>query len=280
MLPATYEIIRRIVQDQTGIVLGEGKDALVRARVLPIARAHGMRTVDELCARLTRDRLLQEEVIEAMTTNETMFFRDRSPFDALERVVLPKVIERNRDSRRLSIWSSACSTGQEPYSIAILLHERFPDLAGWDVQILATDLSRKVLDRARDGRYRRVEVGRGLNPDQLVTYFDEQHDLWTIRSHLRQRVQFRYHNLTAPWPRLPRFDVVFLRNVLIYFSPEVKAQVLDRTWAQMNEGGFLFLGASETPPTNALGWRRVPAPRSGCYERLPTQERPYSMPVR
>lgn len=273
MRSTSYELIRQTVREQTGIVLEDGKDSLVRTRLLPIARAHGMRTVDELCAQLDGNRVLQQEVIEAMTTNETRFFRDKVPFDVLVNQVLPDVIRRNQAERSLRIWSSACSTGQEPYSIAMLLHEHFPQLAGWDVQILATDLSRKVLARARSGRYRRVDVGRGLTPEQLADNFEEQNDLWTIRSHLRQRVEFRYHNLTAPWPRLPRFDIVFLRNVLIYFARESKREVLDRTWNQMVDGGYLFLGASETPPPGARGWHRLDAPRSGCYRRLATTAR-------
>ena len=270
----SYEMIRKVVRDQTGIVLEDGKEALLRARLLPIARAYGMRTVDELCGQLPNNRTLHEEVIEAMTTNETRFFRDDAPFNTLVDHIVPDLMVRNAASRSLSIWSAACSTGQEPYSIAILLHERFPELASWDVQILATDLSRKVLERAKLGRYRRVDVGRGLTAQQLQSYFEESRDLWTIKAHLRQNIEFRYHNLTAPWPRLPTFDVVFLRNVLIYFDRNVKREVLDRTWSQMAPSGYLFLGASETPPPDAYGWQRIEAPRSGCYRRLSTQAAP------
>ena len=271
MRRTTYELIRNMVREQTGIVLEDGKHSLVRTRLLPIARAYGLRNVDELCSQLPRNHQLREEVIEAMTTNETRFFRDLVPFAALADVVLPEVIQRRAESRTLSIWSSACSTGQEPYSIAMLIHERFPELAGWNIQILATDLSRKVLARAEEGRYRRVDVGRGLSPEQLARFFDEEHDLWSIKPHLRQRITFRYHNLTVPWPRLPLFDVVFLRNVLIYFDLDVKRQVMQRVWDQTAEQGYLFLGASERPPTQDGGWRQLPIPRSGCYQRMPSR---------
>lgn len=270
MRPTTLELIRAVVRDHSGIVIEEGKESLVQTRLLPLARSRGVRTVDELCSRLPHDRTLREQVIEAMTTNETRFFRDEVPFTLLADKVIPAVMRQNEAARTLRIWSAACATGQEPYSIAIMLFECFPELGGWDVQILATDLSRDVLERAKLGRYRRVEVGRGLSPEQLYRYFDQQGDLWTIKNHLRHRVDFRYHNLTAPWPRLPTFDVVFLRNVLIYFDADTKRKVLERTWRQTAENGFLFLGASERPPHDVHGWERLDAPRSGCYRRLPT----------
>ncbi len=267
MRTATYQLLRSIVSDETGIELEDGKHSLVQTRLLPIARGHGLRSVDELCGRLQSDHGLRSEVIDAMTTNETMFFRDPAVFDGLVTRVLPELLQQRQDTRTLRIWSAACSTGQEPYSVAMLLHEHFPELAGWDVQILATDLSRSVLARAKEARFRRVDVRRGLERRHLDAYFDEDHDLWTLKPHLRNRVEFRPLNLTAPWSRLPVFDVILLRNVLIYFPLEVRRRVLARAARQLADDGYLFLGASETPPAEDGGWRRISLRRGGCYQR-------------
>lgn len=271
MRPSTLEMIRTVVLAESGIAIEEGKESLVQTRLLPLARSRGCRSVDDLCTDLVHDRSLRTAVIEAMTTNETRFFRDEATFALLAEEVLPVMIARNAASKTLRIWSAACATGQEPYSVAMLLHEKFPQLAGWEVQILATDLSRDVLRRAEAGRYRRVEVGRGLSAAQLDEHFAHSDDLWSIKPYLRSRVEFRYHNLTQPWPRLPEFDIALLRNVLIYFDAATKRSVLERMWRQLSPDGYLFLGASERPPRDAPGWRRIEAPRTGCYQRTPSR---------
>jgi len=265
----TFDTIRAIVRDNSSIVLEEDKEYLVESRLGPVVRSQGLADVDALCARLAAGRShdLVDQIVDAMTTNETSFFRDRVPFDVLQKNVLPAVIQDNADRRRLDIWSAACSTGQEPYSVAMLIADHFPELAEWDVRIFASDLSRTVLERAERGEFRQVEVNRGLPAPQLMRHFSRRGITWRINERLRSRVTFDRVNLMDRWPQLPTFDIVLLRNVLIYFDVADKEQVVRRIADQLRPGGFLFLGGSESPPTPPGRWLRVEVPRSGCYQR-------------
>ncbi len=264
MRRATFDAIRSIVRERSSIVLEEDKGYLVESRLAPLVRAQGLPDVDALYDRLNRSDDLAELVVDAMTTNETSFYRDQRPFDVLRTQVLPDVIHHNGRSRRLDIWSAACSTGQEPYSVAMLIADHFPELAEWEVRIVGSDLSRTVLSRAEKGEFRQVEVNRGLTAQQLVRHFTRHGMKWRLNDRIRSRVSFRQLNLTARWPTLPRFDVVLLRNVLIYFDVGDKDRVLARVAEQIRPGGYLFLGGSESPPTPGR-WERVEVPRSGCY---------------
>jgi len=263
---AAFDRIRTLVRDRSAIVLDDGKEYLVEARLAPIAKARGLASIDELSTQLTAAHPeLVEQVVEAMTTNETSFFRDLHPFQALRNHVLPELIKRRERERSLRIWCAACSTGQEPYTVAMLIREHFPQLADWQISITATDLSRVVLDRAREGIYRQLEVNRGLSSAQLVRFFDRSGMDWRLRPEIRNMVRFDTLNLIAPWPALPQADIVFLRNVLIYFDVDVKRQVLGKVRRQLAPDGFLFLGGAETTMNIDGAFERAPFDRAGCY---------------
>jgi chemotaxis protein methyltransferase CheR len=265
---SSFERIRSLVRERSAIVLEPGKEYLVETRLLPIVRARGYRSIDELCQRLHSEGAdLSYEVVEAMTTNETSFFRDISPFEALKQSVLPEIIARRTNERALRIWCAACSTGQEPYSVAMTIRESFPELASWNVQILATDISRQVLDRARSGKFKQVEVNRGLSAQMMVKYFRRSGLEFEIMQQLRDMVRFEELNLVQAWPRLPAFDIVFLRNVLIYFDVETKRSITNKVRQRLSPDGYLFLGGSETLPVEDGSFERLSIPRSGCYRQ-------------
>jgi len=263
---AAFELVRKLVYARAAIVLDPGKEYLVESRLASIARTRGFRDVNELCLRLERREAgLIEEVVEAMTTNETSFFRDHHPFEALRRTVLPELIGRRQQARTLRIWCAACSTGQEPYSVAMLLDEHFPALDSWNVCIRATDIARSVLDRARSGRYRQIEVNRGLSASALVRYFIRDGLEWEIRPEIRRRVRFEHMNLIGGWPASERFDLIFMRNVLIYFDQSTKLAILCKVRELLSHDGYLALGGSETTPYELRAFERVEIARAGLY---------------
>ncbi len=244
-----FDVIREIVYRGAGIVLEPGKEYLVESRMHPILRAHSLSDLGELVTKLQAggSAALQSEVIDAMTTNETSFFRDHHPFETLRTDVLPETIERNRSRRSLRIWCAACSSGQEPYSIAITLQEHFASkINGWQVEILGTDISDEMLEKSSSGAYSELEINRGLPAPLMVKHFQRVGLEWQIKPEVRRLVRFRKMNLVEPWPSLPMFDIVFLRNVLIYFDPDTKRQILGRLRNVLSPGGTLFLGGAET----------------------------------
>jgi chemotaxis protein methyltransferase CheR len=266
-----FDYIRTLVRSKSAIVLEPGKEYLVQARLLPLARKQGLDDVSALVDRLQRgDAALANDVVEAMTTNETSFFRDTHPFELLREEVLPALARTRAIQRTLNIWSAAASTGQEAYSIAMTLREHCAQLATWDVSILGTDLSREVLDKAREGRYAQIEVNRGLPVSLLVKYFDRAGPAWRVKPDLQRGVEFRQLNLMLPFPVLPRMDVVFLRNVLIYFDADTKRDVLTRVRNTMAPDGYLFLGAAETTLQFDGLFERVPRARGNCYRVAPS----------
>lgn len=263
----TFQYVRELVQRRSAIALEPGKDYLVESRLLPLARAQGLESVPQLVQRLKSqpEGPLHAQVVEAMTTNETSFFRDVHPFEVLRSVVLPELIAARAGRRTLRIWSAACSTGQELYSLAILLAEHFPQLESWEVELLGSDLAQGVLDKAAEGRYSQLEVNRGLPAALLVKYFDKEGLSWRVKESLRRRVRLARINLIEPWPPLPRMDVIFLRNVLIYFPPEVKRQILGRMRQRLAPDGALFLGGAETTLGLDDAWQRIPAGKTSFY---------------
>ena len=249
LAPGDLAFVSDLVRRQSANVLDATKGYLVEARLAPVARDHGFGSVTQLIASLrsTHHGPLHDLVVDSMTTNETSFFRDLRPFTVLERHVLPELVERRAAQRTLTIWSAACSSGQEPYSIAMLLRERFPHIAQtWNVRIIASDLSGAMLARAASGRFSQLEINRGLPAALLVKYFVRDGAEWQIRDDVRQMIEFRAVNLVKPWPYLPMADVVFVRNVLIYFDVPTKQHVLDQTLNILRPDGYLFLGAAET----------------------------------
>ncbi len=247
MTPEDFDYLRKMLRERSGLVLSVEKQYLAESRLLPLARRHGFASVGELVQQLKfPSHALATEVVDAMTTNETFFFRDRIPFDLLRDTVMPALLTARSRTRRIRIWCTAASTGQEPYSIAMTLREMGVRLAGFQVDILATDLVAGALDRARDGLYTQFEVQRGLPIQLLIKYFTKVGEMWQIAPDLRAMVQFRPLNLLNDFSALGLFDLVFCRNVLIYFDQPTKISVLNRIARQMPDDGFLVLGAAET----------------------------------
>ncbi len=262
--PADLDFIRGLVREQSAIVLEHDKQYLIETRMQMLARLEGFPSVNHLMVDIRAGKR-HTRVVEAMTTNETSFFRDLLPFEAFRKLVLPELTTNRAGERSLQIWCAACSTGQEPYSIAMLLREYAPSLKEWKLQLLASDLANTVLDRARKATFNQLEVNRGLPAPMLLKYFIKQGAEWQLKDDIRSMVQFRQMNLIAPWPALPAMDVVFLRNVLIYFDVSVKQQILARVRRVLRPDGFLFLGGAETTMNLDDAFERVPFERSGCY---------------
>lgn len=266
MSPTDLKLVCDLVRRGSGIVLDAGKAYLVEARLTMLARRQGYETSDTLLAKLrARDVVAERAVLDAMTTNETSFFRDGKPFEALRQQVMPALIARRAAERRLSIWCAASSTGQEPYAIAMILREHFPELINWQLTFIASDLSRDVLEKAKAGRYTQTDVGRGLPPALLAKYFRKAGADWEVVPELRRMVEFREVNLLGAWPIMPALDLVFLRNVLIYFSLETKQQIFRRLRGAMRPDGYLFLGAAETTLNVDDHFARLPMDESGVY---------------
>jgi chemotaxis protein methyltransferase CheR len=243
---STFESLRKFLYERSGLSLEGDKLYLVESRLLPIAREAGLPDLASLVSRLACDRDLAQSVIDAMTTNETFFFRDRVPFDKFRNVMLPQLLAARSAERRLRIWCAACSTGQEPYSLAMLLDEEARRLTGWTIEILATDLSRRAIESAKQGLYSQFEVQRGLPITLLLRYFQRAGDRWQINEFLRSRVSFREFNLLSDYRALGRFDAIFCRNVLIYFDVPSKRDILARLSRTLARDGFLLMGSAET----------------------------------
>ena len=246
MTPLDYEFLRKLLKERSGLDLSSDKQYLVESRLNPLARRVGLSSIAELVAKIkSGTEALTSEVVEAMTTNETFFFRDRIPFDHLRQTVLPGLVQARANRRALRIWCAACSTGQEPYSIAMRIKE-FAPLAGWRVEIVATDLSHGVLEKSKAGIFSQFEVQRGLPIQMLVKYFTQTGDLWQINADIRAMVQHRQLNLLQDFSHLGSFDVIFCRNVLIYFDQETKTAIFDRLARVLEPDGVLALGAAES----------------------------------
>jgi len=244
-----FDYVSDLARTEAAIVLEAGKEYLVETRLTPLAQREGFASLGAFIQKLRAEvkvNGLHHKAIDALTTNETLFFRDYHPFEELRRSILPAILEQRAGARRLAIWSAACSTGQEPYSLAMLLLDSFPQLAGWDVSILATDLSPTVLNLARQGQYSQFEVNRGLPARFLVNYFTKVEDKWRINDNVKKMVEFRPMNLIQSWPVLPPLDLVFIRNVMIYFDVETKKAILKKIRNCLLPHGYLFLGAAET----------------------------------
>ena len=264
---ADFDYISRYLRAETGIVIEAGKEYLVEARMASLAQKEGFDSIETLFMQLraTTPNGLHRKVVDAMTTNETLFFRDIEPFELMKTTLLPELIEKRRATRRLTIWCAASSTGQEPYSLVMLMREHFPELATWTVDIRATDICSDVLDRARAGRYGQLEVNRGLPARMLVKYFTKVGTEWELQASIRSAVKFSELNLNAPWPALPTCDIVMIRNVMIYFDVPAKRTILARIRGLLAPDGYLFLGAAETTMGLDDAFVRVPSPRAGCY---------------
>ena len=249
MTPQDFDYLRKLLRERSGLVLSAEKQYLAESRLLPVARKHGLAGLGELVGKLkatTAAAPLTVEVIEAMTTNESFFFRDKVPFEHFRLTIMPALLAARAREKRIRIWCTACATGQEPYSLAMSLKGIGPALAGWRVEIVATDLSNEVLAKAKAGIYNQFEVQRGLPIQQLVKFFTQVGEAWQIAEEIRAMVKFRPLNLLADFSSLGTFDLVFCRNVLIYFDQPTKTRALEAIAGQMAPDGMLYLGGAET----------------------------------
>ena len=263
-----FDVICRLLREQSGISLEAGKEYLVETRLAPVLYELKLASIGELIGQLRSHNgfELSRQIVESLVTSETSFFRDTIPFDELRRTVIPDLMNRRRAERRLNIWCAASSTGQEPYSLALLFREHFPELAGWTVSLLASDISRSSLQRARAGLYNQVEAARGL-PDLLRTkYFEQQGTDWQLERSVCRMVDFREINLAGAWPALPQMDLILVRNVMIYFEVETKKSILAKLTRLLPPDGYLLLGGSETTFNLSAEFRRVDTLKSGFYQ--------------
>ena len=260
-----FTFVAQLIRREAAIVLAPGKEYLVEARLLPVARAAGASSVGAFLADLQRrpDPARQRSIVDALTTNETSWFRDREPFTALTDVIVPELVKARAGARKIRVWSAASSSGQEAYSLAITLQEALP--AGWSYEILGSDISSEMINRAQSAEYSQVEVNRGLPAPQLIQYFERDGAHWRVTAPLRRNVSFRLLNLTGPLPSMQPFDVIFLRNVLIYFDVATKKAVLRNVARLLRPDGWLFLGAAETTIGIDDNYERVAAGRTSAY---------------
>jgi len=269
--PVDYEFLRKLLKERSGLDLSPDKQYLVESRLIPLARKVGLPGITELVQKMKAGPdALTAEVVEAMTTNETFFFRDKVPFDHLRDTMLPALLQARASRRSLRIWCAASSTGQEPYSIAMCLKELGSALAGWRVEIIGTDLSQAVLEKSRAGIFSQFEVQRGLPIQMLVKHFTRVGELWQLNADIRAMVQHRQLNLLHDFSHLGTFDVIFCRNVLIYFDQDTKAGIFDRLARVVEPDGVLTLGAAESVVGISDAFKPYPE-RRGLYRPNPAR---------
>jgi len=264
--PADYDYLRKFLKERSGLDLSPDKQYLVESRLLPLARKASLPGIPDLVLKIRNgDGRLATDVVEAMTTNETFFFRDKIPFDHLRNSIVPGLIQARAARKSLRIWSAASSTGQEPFSIAMCLKEMGAALAGWRIEIVATDLSQEVLEKCKTGVYSQFEVQRGLPIQLLMKYFTQASDVWKLNADVRSMVQFRQLNLLQDFTHLGTFDVIFCRNVLIYFDQDTKAVIFERMAKLLEADGTLLLGAAESVVGITDAFRPL-SDRRGLYQ--------------
>ena len=265
MTPPDYEYLRKLLKDQSGLDLSADKQYLIESRLLPLARKSGVPGISELVQKMKAGSAsLVTQVVEAMTTNETFFFRDKVPFDHFRQLIMPEILKARASRKSVRIWCAAGSTGQEPYSLAMCLKEMGAALAGWRTEIIATDLSQEVLEKSKAGIYSQFEVQRGLPIQMLVKYFKQTGEFWQINPDIRSMVQHRQLNLLHDFSQLGTFDVIFCRNVLIYFDQDTKINIFNRLHRATEPDGFLALGAAETVVGLTEAFKPYPE-RRGLY---------------
>ena len=279
MTPPDYEYLRKLLKDRSGLDLSADKQYLIESRLLPLSRKSGLAGISELVQKMKGGSAdITTQVVEAMTTNETFFFRDKVPFDHFRDSIMPEILQARASRKTLRIWCAAGSTGQEPYSLAMCLKEMGAALSGWRVEILATDLSQEVLEKSRAGIYSQFEVQRGLPIQMLVKYFKQTGELWQINADIRAMVQHRQLNLLHDFSQLGVFDVIFCRNVLIYFDQDTKINIFNRLAKTTEPDGFLVLGAAETVVGLTDVFKPYPE-RRGLYRPSGARAAPATMPA-
>ncbi len=267
LCPEDLDYIREMVRTRAAIVLEPEKAYLVQSRIEPVAKSEGLASIGELVAKLKKVPYgtMHKKVVEAMTTNETSFFRDLTPFQALREHVLPDIIARKVATKRLNMWCGASSSGQEPYSVMFTIWEHFPELKNWHIQFFATDLSEEMLEKCRKGKYSQLEVNRGLPAASLTKFFTKKGMSWQIQDEIREKIDFQSMNLVGTWLPFPTMDIVFLRNVMIYFDVETKKKILGNIRKFLDPQGYLFLGGSETTINLDDQYERVAVSGTSLY---------------
>jgi chemotaxis protein methyltransferase CheR len=265
-----FAFLRKLIYDNSAIVLEADKRYLLEARLGPMLTRERLSSFDELVARLNSSNSgpLRQRVLEAVTTHETSFFRDLHPFDMFRKTIVPRLLNERSATKRINLWCGASSTGQEPYSLAFIIKECGLQLGGWTVDFTATDLSEEVLARARKGVFNQLEVNRGLPMPMLIKYFDKVGLDWQVKADLRKTINFRKVNLMEAWPAMPEMDVVFMRNVLIYFDVATKRRVFDRMARVIRPGGYLFLGTVESTHNLTEQFAPMQVGKAICYQRI------------
>jgi chemotaxis protein methyltransferase CheR len=277
--PPDYEYLRKLLKDSSGLDLSADKQYLIESRLLPLSRKSGLSGISELVQKMKGgSAAITSQVVEAMTTNETFFFRDKLPFDHFRDSIMPEILQARASRKSIRIWCAAGSTGQEPYSLAMCLKEMSAAITGWRIEILATDLSQEVLEKSKAGIYSQFEVQRGLPIQMLVKYFKQTADLWQINADVRAMVQHRQLNLLHDFSQLGIFDVIFCRNVLIYFDQDTKINIFNRLAKATEPDGFLVLGAAETMVGLTDVFKPYPE-RRGLYGPSGVRASPAKMPA-
>ncbi|MEC9469962.1 MAG: protein-glutamate O-methyltransferase CheR [Pseudomonadota bacterium] len=268
MTPSEFEFLKNFLKTRSGLVLSNDKQYLVESRLLPIARSSKLETLSAVIQQLQRgtNRTLETDVVEAMTTNESFFFRDKTPFEHFKDTMLPALLESRATRKQIKIWCAAASTGQEPYSLGICLKEDAAKMAGWRTRILGTDLSNEVLEKAKTGLYSQFEVQRGLPIQMLLKYFEQKGDMWQINAGMRAMIEWKKLNLLESFTHLGEFDIIFCRNVLIYFDQATKTEILGRLAKSLPDDGYLVLGAAETVVGLTDAFKPVPGKR-GLFQK-------------
>jgi chemotaxis protein methyltransferase CheR len=273
MLAADVAFLAQLLKRRTGIVINPLKTSQIATRLAPVARRFGFRNSDELLHELPHAlESMLRPVVEAMTTNDTWFFRDRSPFEQFREIVLPDLMSRRSRSRKLRIWCAAAATGQEAYSLAMLLQEAGLTKDGWTIELIASDISSECVARAKEGLYTSFEVQRGLNIKRLIAHFSQEGDRWRVSDSLRRMVKFRTFNLLDDYGWIGEIDVIFCRNVLLYFEPQTKTRILDRLAETLAPDGYLVVGTAEIPHEVSNAFELLPDSR-GLYVKPETQYR-------
>ncbi len=262
-----FELCRDLVWKNSGVVLGDDKEYLVELRLRKLAQSESIDSLTVLFKRLRNEseRSLAEQVVEAMVNTETQFFRDRNYFEMLRLSILPELRDSLTPGLRLNVWCAAASSGQEPYSVAMLLAEHFPDLANGRVRLIGSDISRKMLSRARQGVYKPIEIERGLSPELRDKYFRKMNGQWQVAPKIRAQVEFLRINLIDNWPALPSMDLILIRNVLLYFDDRTKRLVIEKAKHQLKRGGYMILGATEAPSVDERGFELTRFGRTVCF---------------
>ena len=265
-----FDYISKVIREECGIILEKGKEYLIEPRVTPLMRHENLESIESLVKKIKSETRgdLKQALIESMITNETSFFRDIHPFEILNSKIIPELIEKRKAEEELNIWCGASSSGQEPYSLAILIKNNFPQINTWKINFLVSDISNKNLKRCKSGIYTQLEVNRGLSPTLLARYFGRKGMEWQVKDELRQVMQFQIINLAGSWPKMLQLDLVMMRNVLIYFSLQMRKKVLGKISKLLKADGYLFLGAAETTINLDKNFERIPFNQSGCYRLI------------